>query len=158
MIRSPSSQGVKTCFKCGVSQPITEFYKHPMMADGHLNKCKTCTKRDVKDRYRDTIEDRHAYERKRNSTPERKAKLRVAHRRYQKRHPVRSRAHAKVAYALRAGHLERKPCEVCGDPKVQAHHHDYDKPLDVRWLCFACHRKEHGQVTTSPLVATKRPT
>jgi hypothetical protein len=36
----------KTCFRCGVLQPLTEFYKHKGMADGHLNKCKTCTKGD----------------------------------------------------------------------------------------------------------------
>jgi hypothetical protein len=38
----------------------------------------------------------------------------------------------------------RQPCEKCGYHKSQAHHHDYSKPLDVNWLCFACHRKEHG--------------
>ncbi len=36
----------KVCFRCGVLRPLTEFYKHKEMADGHLNKCKTCTKGD----------------------------------------------------------------------------------------------------------------
>ena len=32
------------------------------------------------------------------------------------------------------------------DPKwVEAHHDDYFKPLDVRWLCFRHHRELHGQ-------------
>lgn len=27
----------------------------------------------------------------------------------------------------------------------QAHHEDYARPLDVRWLCFKHHRETHGQ-------------
>jgi len=38
----------KVCFRCNTEQPITEYYKHKKMADGHLNKCKTCTKSDSK--------------------------------------------------------------------------------------------------------------
>ena len=40
----------KVCFKCEIEQPITEFYKHAKMEDGHLNKCKNCTKKDTKER------------------------------------------------------------------------------------------------------------
>lgn len=40
----------KKCFKCEKELPITEFYKHPNMGDGHLNKCKSCTKNDTKKR------------------------------------------------------------------------------------------------------------
>lgn len=46
-----------------------------------------------------------------------------------------------------SGALVPLPCAVCGAKKVQAHHHDYSRPLDVEWLCFACHQAAHGKVS-----------
>lgn len=39
---------MKKCFKCGIKKELTEFYKHPKMPDGTVNKCKICNKKDVK--------------------------------------------------------------------------------------------------------------
>ena len=36
----------KKCFKCDNILPLDMFYKHSGMTDGHLNKCKICTKND----------------------------------------------------------------------------------------------------------------
>lgn len=46
------------------------------------------------------------------------------------------------SYKVR-GKIPRKPCEKCGDPKSQMHHHDYGRPLDVQWLCKTCHVAWH---------------
>ena len=46
-----------------------------------------------------------------------------------------------VANAMTLGTLQRQPCEECGSLNSTAHHDDYNKPLDVRWLCWPDHRK-----------------
>lgn len=50
----------------------------------------------------------------------------------------------KVRTAVKYGKLEKQPCEVCGTTKnVDAHHDDYEKPLEVRWLCKSHHKLHH---------------
>lgn len=68
---------------------------------------------------------------------------------YNKSFRVRERekylARKRVEKALEYGKLYRKPCEKCGsDNDIQAHHDDYSKPLEVRWLCRMHHLEHHG--------------
>lgn len=63
----------KTCFKCNCVKPLTEFYKQARMADGHLNKCKECTKSDVLQHRAENIERIREYDRKRGMLPHRVA-------------------------------------------------------------------------------------
>jgi hypothetical protein len=66
--------------------------------------------------------------------------------RWRERNPEKVKAHWTVSNAIRYGKLKRQPCQECGNPKSHAHHHDYNKPLDVIWLCHPCHWKMHGWV------------
>lgn len=136
----------KTCFKCHHEKPLSEFYRHPRMADGHLNKCKACARVDVRINRAIRDEQYLAYDRLRAKRPDRRADQAARRRRYRREFPERDAAHRAVARALKSGRL-RKPhaCEGCGEPRsLHAHHEDYREPLNVVWLCPRCHRHHHS--------------
>ena len=80
-------------------------------------------------------------EKKRRSTPEYKAMLAERQRRMIAKHPEKRKARQKLAYAVKTGKIIKLPCLVCGDPKSQGHHKDYNKPLEVDWLCQKHHKE-----------------
>ena len=139
---------MKTCFKCGVCQPLSEFYRHERMADGHLNKCKACTKKD-------TFERRHgngrekvlAYEMARSSRHERVELRKKTTKEWVERNPRERKCQNDVANAVRSGRLFKWPaCAVpeCESTRPVAHHPDYGQPLQVVWLCQAHHKQAHA--------------
>lgn len=134
---------MKRCFKCFCEKPLQDFYKHSMMADGHLNKCKECTKNDVAKHRQENLERIRSYDKMRASMPHRIALSLRQTAEYRATFPQRSKANALVNRATREGKLKKQPCFVCG-AKALAHHPDYDRPLDVVWLCQPHHSAAHA--------------
>jgi ribosomal protein S27AE len=62
---------------------------------------------------------------------------------YREENPDIARAHDIVERAVKFGKIVRRPCEICGAVRTDAHHDDYTKPLEVRWLCRRCHKLHH---------------
>ena len=138
--------GSKSCFKCLAVKPLDEFYIHTRMADGHLNKCKECTKKDVAKHREENLEKIREYDRQRDKRPERiaaKSEISKAWRLEDKR---RMAAHNAVARAIKSGKIKRMPCERCNSEKSVAHHEDYDFKLQVMWLCQSCHKQRHKEL------------
>lgn len=132
-----------------VIKDIRYFYKHPRMSDGHIGKCKLCARQDVKNRY-DNPEVKQKiveYEKLRSQSHKRKLQAKLQHQKQRQKYPGKFRARNKVANAIRDGRLQRKACEVCGELKSEAHHEDYRKYLQVRWLCRKHHVELEKQLT-----------
>jgi hypothetical protein len=149
---------MKTCRECGVEKTLDQYYKHSAMGDGHLNKCIECVKSRVKKHRDENIDRIREYDSKRANWPKRAAARKeyakteagkLSHKRalqnYRKRFPLKAIAHYALANAVRVGKVKRQEfCSECSSSqKVEAHHDDYTKPLDVRWLCEACHKEWH---------------
>lgn len=134
----------KACFRCGETRDLSEFYTHEEMADGHLNKCKSCCRSEAVKNRLSKISYYREYDRKRFATDRRRAFLAERQRRYRAANPGKTAARSAVSRALRSGELVRGRCEVCGSDAVDAHHDDYGRPLNVRWLCRVHHLFEHG--------------
>lgn len=151
---------MKTCISCRKELSIGYFYKHAAMADGHLSKCKNCCRRDSKENRRSKLEEKRAYDRSRNdwpnrvqarkryaATPQGKVSSRAAKSRWVERNRYKKGAETAVGNAVRDGRLVRDTvCSRCGKVgKLEAHHHDYCKPLDVIWVHDPCHKAIHKE-------------
>ncbi len=111
----------KKCFKCKRTRPLDQFYRHPKMADGRVNKCVDCARKDSDARRREKLKDPVWVEQE-------AARLRAKAR---KRTPERTKAHN----ALRT---RRKP-------GVHLHHWSYlpEHHTDVIELSPKDHRRAH---------------
>jgi hypothetical protein len=128
------------------------------MGDGHLGKCKDCTKKDSEIRRSKKEQDpswveaelaRHRqksalYRSKGLVNAATKAKKSTYVKTYRSKFPEKVEAVNLVAQAIKKKIIVRQPC-FCG-AKAHAHHEDYSKPLDVVWLCPMHHNERHVQI------------
>ena len=137
----------KVCFKCNILKPLSDFYKHSKMGDGHLNKCKECTKKDVHKHREDNIDKVREYDRNRPNKKLRSIRQSIKNAfitealpkyvdsttTYRERNPIRYKAQSLVGSALKSGTLIKPTrCVKCGSTgKIEGHHNHYEKPLDV---------------------------
>lgn len=132
---------MKVCFKCGLEKPLNEFYKHPQMPDGYLNKCKECAKKDVKNTYQINItkieyvveerkRGRNKYRRLYIGTGKANAESNI---RWEIKYPEKKEA------ASYSAHI--KPPQQ----GLEKHHWSYNEEhyKDVIWLSKKYHMKAH---------------
>lgn len=144
---------VHQCKSCERKKPADDFYA------SNIYRCKECVKERVRRNRKEKADYYQAYDRKRyREQPHRKeaakrsatsdAGLKARARsveRAKREDPQKFKARHAVSNAIRDGRLARgTECYFCGcSDRLQAHHEDYDHPLDVVWLCASCHGKLH---------------
>ena len=149
----------KICIGCGAEKTLTEFKKRVGRKDGRGGRCKACCNA-AKKAYARTARGRAAclaasrkYENSEKGKASRKEYIQKGRgrevylqkaRTYYKKNPDKYQIYAAVKEAKKTGVLIPQPCEVCGtNDNIDAHHDDYSKPLEVRWLCKKHHSALH---------------
>lgn len=132
----------KICRECGRELPISEFNKNRSSKDGLQDRCRKCFSEYNKKRYASNREKFKAnVKRYREDNPEKVLETRL---KTNKNNPTKVNARKCVESAIEAGVI-KKPhvCSGCGCPdtkrRIEAHHADYEDPLNVIWLCPKCH-------------------
>lgn len=147
---------MRICKLCGKSPSESPFYS------GMTNRCKECHKAAVRKNREENVEYYRAYDAKRFkedpkvlerhkryfATTEGKEAQKRARTKFVEKSPEKRAAHVLLSNAVKSGRIKKPTeCSQCGkhdvSRKIQAHHHDYAKPLEVIWLCSECHAKEH---------------
>jgi len=122
----------KICFKCGVDKPLSDYYLHKQMGDGHLNKCKECTKNDVNIRYQGLADNKAFIEKERLRGKAKYAKYKYKN----KTKHVENRSTAKH---LRCVGIDLKGKEI--------HHWNYNLKNDVFIVSPRAHKLIHKYIT-----------
>lgn len=128
----------KKCFKCGRILPITEFYKHPQMRDGHLNKCKQCTKKDVRSNYIHNIQNEEYVEKERQRGRDKYSRLYSSGR--CKKNTHKDSTNTRRYYVSRGIDVGEN----------EFHHWNYNRKNDVFVLSRRAHKFAHYNLLFDP--------
>jgi len=147
----------KVCSKCKKDKCLSDYYKETRSRLGVQPSCKDCCKKRDKERY-PKERDRQLETSRKRYRENRKAILK-SHKEYRKsgsykkslkkwidKNPEKQKAHRIYSNEVKKGNIIKGSCEVCGKKKVDAHHDDYSKPLDVRYLCRLHHMEHHSKL------------
>ncbi len=136
------NHAMKTCLKCAVEKSLNDFYADRRASDGRCGRCKKCHCRHISLSH-DNDDFRERARAKFRDNP----RLQVPSQKWAANNPVKRKAQKTAQYAVRTGRLVREPCCVCGTTdRINAHHEDYSRPLDVIWFCAKHHSQHHADL------------
>ncbi len=132
---------MKICGHCKIEKLQSDFSLNCSKKDGLRAQCKDCDKA----YYKTHQKERANYQRTRRRTSTGKVVMGKWARKHRLKYPEKAKAIDTVNNAIKADKLRRPlTCESCNKEKfVEGHHPDYDKPLEVEWLCKKCHTELH---------------
>lgn len=133
----------KKCTKCGEIKSFDLFKKRKSSKDGLDSWCKECSNKNNINWKKQNMN--MVLEYNRNWNKKHRYRFQILSASYRKKFPEKIKARSLFRTMVLNGMIKPKPCEVCGCKKVEGHHDDYSKPLEVRWLCTLHHRKLHAK-------------
>jgi len=134
---------MKKCSRCGIVKDESEFHIRKASKDGLTASCKVCLSE--YDKLRANNPNRVAARLAYSKTEAGIASGNKAKKKWIASNPNKRKAQQMVNNAIRDGKLFKEPCCVCGATKnIHAHHDDYLKPLNIRWMCARCHHRWHS--------------
>lgn len=133
---------MKACTSCKVEKPLTDFDPNKLGKLGLHSQCIPC-RRAATEAWRKRNLSKRAADLKAWREKSNGAYIK-SNRDWELRNKEKRAAHVRVKWAKKKGLLIPKPCRDCGTSKVEAHHEDYSKPLEVVWLCKRCHCALHA--------------